>query len=94
MGSTPTLPATWKVKQTGCCNCFENRLLGDESGGFRLLSFPPFMKNEDKKPVVNVVKKDEPKKQCSCDFTAYCPVHSVNGKPAYKFDPNSYIAQG
>jgi len=53
-----------------------------------------FMKNEDKKPVVNVVKKDEPKKQCSCDFTAYCPVHSVNGKPAYKFDPNSYIAQG
>jgi hypothetical protein len=52
------------------------------------------MKNEDKKPVVNVVKKDEPKKQCSCDFTAYCPVHSVNGKPAYKFDPNSYIAQG
>lgn len=47
---------------------------------------------EENKPIVESAKKEESKKQCCCDFTAYCPIHSVDGKPAYKFDKDSYIA--
>ena len=41
-------------------------------------------KTEEKQPV----QQEYPLKQCCCDYTAFCPVHSINGRAAYKFDPN------
>lgn len=33
-------------------------------------------------------KEERPLRNCCCDYTAFCPVHSKNGRAAYKFDPN------
>ena len=39
-------------------------------------------------PLKPAVKKSN----CCCDYSAFCPVHSKNGKEAFSFDKSSYEA--